>query len=497
VNTRNLFLSSALCLMSACARPAAPPQPAPAAPSPAPTASAAPPEAFRAHRPAPSNPGDFQFPTPQVVPLDNGLRVYSVRRPTRVISVSLIVRHGASALPEGKSGLAALTARMLTEGTRRKPAARFAEAVENLGATLSAGATRDESTLSLTVLPSDLGHALALLAEVLVEPAFSPREFDRVRAEWLDGLRGERQNPQRLAMLAAVRALHGPAAGAPVNGSIADVQRLTIADLKDFHSRAYTPDNAALVIVGDVGANAVQQEVAKHFGAWRAKNAIVEPPPRTAATPERTRVLIVDRPGAVQSALAVVQGFPKRSDQGYEVREILGRVLGGLFTSRLNTNLREKHAYTYGASAVPVAGRYNGTLVVATSVRTDVTPAALTEIVRELERMRDPSRGAPLGAEELQRAKADLVFSLGAALEHPSRVADVVGSQFTDGLPADYHARYPALIEAVSPVAVTEAAAAITPEKLIVVIVGDRANIEAELQKRGFSVESAPTSLLD
>ncbi|HEY8944145.1 MAG TPA: hypothetical protein VIM73_07780, partial [Polyangiaceae bacterium] len=97
MNTRNLFLSSALCLMSACARPAAPPQPAPAAPSPAPSASEAPPEAFRAQRPAPSNPGHFQFPTPQVVPLDNGLRVYSVRRPTRVISVSLIVRHGASA----------------------------------------------------------------------------------------------------------------------------------------------------------------------------------------------------------------------------------------------------------------------------------------------------------------------------------------------------------------------------------------------------------------
>jgi predicted Zn-dependent peptidase len=136
-------------------------------------------------------------------------------------------------------------------------------------------------------------------------------------------------------------------------------------------------------------------------------------------------------------------------------------------------------------------------LLVATSVRTDVTPAALTEIVAELHRMRDPALGAPLNAAELGRAKADLVFSLGAVLEHPSRVADTIGSQFVEGLPADYYTRYPALIHTISPEAVAESARTITPNRLVVVIVGDRKKIGPELQKRGFAPEAAPANLID
>lgn len=425
------------------------------------------------------------------------MTVYFVRRPTRVASLSIVVRHGASSVPEGKAGLAGLTARLLTEGTRTKPAVLLAEAVESLGTTLSAGAERDASTLSLTVLPQDAPQALALLSEVVQTPAFLAREFERVRAEWLDGLRGERQNPQRLAVLAALRALHGDVAGGPVNGTVPSVERLTVADLKDFHQRAYTPENMALVVVGDLDPSRLDAEIAQKFRGFQRKAELPVAPVSPPAKVERTRVLLVDRPGAVQSAMAAVQAFPKRSEPGYEARELLGRVLGGLFTSRLNTNLREKNAYTYGASASPVASRYTGTLLVATSVRTDVTAAALQEVTRELARMRDPALGAPLTSAELDRAKADLVYSLGASLEHPSRIASAVGEQFIDGLPADYHARYPALIDGISAQAVSEAARAITPDRLIAVIVGDRSKIEAELQKRGFTVETAPTTLLD
>lgn len=499
MSARSLLRATSLVVaLAACGSttPAPKPHSPPAAPSARPAATTAA-EPFRAQRPPPIERGHFEFPTPRVTTLPNGLTVYHVRRPTRVVTLALVVRHGASSSPEGKSGLAALTARMLTEGTQKKPALLLAEAVESLGTTLSAGASRDESSLELTVLPQDASRALALLAEVVTQPAFSTKEFDRVRAEWLDGLRGERQNPQRLAVLAAVRALHGPIAGAPVNGTIRDVERLTVADLRDFHARAYSPDSAALIVVGDLNETDLDNEIARHFRGWAKKKPLTPAALTPSEAPPKTRVFVVDRPGAVQSAIAAVQALPKRSEPGYEARQILGRVLGGLFTSRLNTNLRERHAYTYGASATPVAARDTGTLLVATSVRTDVTAPALGEIVLELQRARDPALGAPLTPAELERARADLVFSLGATLEHPSRIADTVSTLFVHALPVDYHARYPALIHSIPSEAVSQVAQALTPERLLVVIVGDRSKIEPDLRQRGFDVEVAPSTFVD
>lgn len=477
------------------------PVPAKAAPKPAPSvvASAEPPdpEPFRAVRPPAGAPGQFAYPTPEQMKLANGLTVYLVKRPARVAALKLVIAHGSGVVQEGKAGLAGLTARMLTESTQKKSSAALAEAVEALGTTIGSDASRDESNVSLTVLPGDLPRALAILSEVVLTPAFLTTDFSRVRAEWLDNVRGERQNPQRLATLAAVRAVFGPVLGAPVSGSIPDLEKLTAQDLRDFHKRAYTPDSAALVVVGDIDARELMAQVGKAFGGWRGKSTVVRaqvtPPP----LPERTRVLLIDRPGAVQSAVVTLQPFPKRSEPGYEARQAMGRVLGGLFTSRLNTNLREEHAYTYGAFAQPVSSRQWGGLVVSTSVRTDVTAAALDEIVLELKRMHDPSLGAPVSKDELGRAKADLVFNLGATLEHPNRVADEASELFIDALPLDYDARYPSLVNALTEAEVSAAAEAITPARLLVVIVGDRSKIEAELTRRGYAPELAPSSLSD
>jgi zinc protease len=491
-----------LALLSALAACAAS-KPATVAPAPQASASAAPvapppdPEPFRAERPKAGTAAQFVYPTPAELKLANGLRVYLVKRPARVTALKLVVSHGASAAPEGKAGLAALTARMLTESTQKKSAAALAEAVEALGTTLGSGASRDESSVSLSVLPADLPRALGLLAEVVVTPAFSPDDFARVRAEWMDNVRGERQNPQRLATLAAVRSLFGPVLGAPVAGSIPDLEALKVSDLRDFHRRLYTPDRAALVVVGDVDERELMAQTGKAFGAWRGKSTLPNGPVTLPKAPERTRVLVIDRPGAVQSAVVALQPFPKRSDPGFEARQAMGRVLGGLFTSRLNTNLREEHAYTYGAFAQPVTSRQWGALLVSTSVRTDVTAAALDEIVLELKRMQDPTLGAAVSPEELGRAKADLIFNLGATLEHPSRVADETSELFVEGLPADYHTRYPALISALTQDQVAKAASGITPLRLLVLIVGDRSKIEAELQRRSYAPELAPSALSD
>jgi zinc protease len=467
--------------------------------APAPSSSVAPdPEPWRSERPKPGKPGEINFPEPNLVKLANGFSVYLVHRPTAVVTFDFVVRHGASSVPEGKSGLAALTARMLVESTKKHPSRELAEAAEDLGAPLSSSAGRDESTVSLSALKGDAERALALLAEVVREPAFDAKEFERVRGEWVDQLVAERQAPDRLASLAGLRLLNGPVIGAPVDGGVTDVKHLRVTDLKDFHARRYVPSDSALVVVGDVGFEALKSSLDASFGAWRA----AAPPPKTAAPQlpppnPGLKLVAIDRPGAVQTAIFAGQRFPNRGTPGYEAREVLGEVVGGLFTSRINMNLREKHAYTYGASARPIATRQWGAFVVGTSVRTDATAPALSETLHELQLARDPTLGAPLRPDEIGRAKAALLHALGAHLEHGALVASSIVQLFSLGLGNDYFTRYPALVNAVSASDLDASQRLLDPEDLIVVVVGDVAQIRPGFDKLGWKLEPAEDALTD
>jgi zinc protease len=395
---------------------------------PVPAAPAPDPDAWREQRPAAGGRAEVRFPTPEVEKLKNGLSVYVVRRPSAAATLRLVVRHGASSLPAGKSGLAGLTTRLMIESTRSRDSLALAEAAESLGAPLAADAGRDDAFVGLSALTEDLDRGISLLAEVTTSPAFDAKEFERVRGEWLDGLVAERQSPDRLASLAGLRLLFGTARGAPVGGAVSDVKKLTVADLRAFHARAFRPESAALVVVGDVGLDGVLSSAEQHFGRWKGKPGVTgeAAAPVPPLTPPGKTVTVVDRPGAVQTALFAAQRFPARSAPGFEAREVMSTLLGGLFTSRINMNLREKHAFTYGASGRAIATRTFGAFVVSTSVRTDATAPALREAVRELERVRDPALGAPITQEEIGRAKADLLHGLGARLEHTTRVAAAV-----------------------------------------------------------------------
>jgi zinc protease len=466
---------------------------------PAPSSSVAPdPEPWRSERPKAGKPGELHFPEPNLLKLANGLSVYIVERPTAVVALEFVVRHGASSLTEGKSGLAALTARLLVESTKKHSSRDLAEAAESLGSPLSSNASRDESTVSLSVLKSDTDRALALLAEVVREPAFDEKEFERVRGEWVDGLVAERQAPDRLASLAGLRLLNGPVLGAPVSGGLTDVKRLRVTDLKEFHARRYVPSDSALVIVGDTGFEALRPSLDRYFGSWRAAAPPAKSPPAQLPPPNPgLKLVAIDRPGAVQTAIFAGQRFPPRSAPGFEAREVLGEIVGGLFTSRINMNLREKHAYTYGASARPVATRQWGAFVVGTSVRTDATAPALSEALHELQLARDPSLGAPLTNEEIARAKAALLHELGARLEHGSLIAGSIVNLFSLDLGTNYYTHYPELVNAVTPADLEASQRLLSPEDLIVVVVGDVAQIRPGFDKLGWKLEPADDSLTD
>lgn len=496
---RLLRATCLLALLAGCGSP--PPPKVEALPPPKPSASAAAatpdPEPWRQQRPAAGPASELHFPSPEQAKLSNGLTLLVVKKAVPVTSLALVFRHGGAACPVGKSGLAALTARMLTEGTKKHPGVKLAEEVEQLGTTLDEDAGRDSSSLSLSVLTQDLPRAVELLGEVVGEPAFAPSDFERVQKEWLDGLRAERQAPERLASLAALGALLGEPHGSPVSGSLTDVQKLTVKDIIDFHKKAYGAADATLIAVGDVDLKALQKSAEMAFRKLGKGESKLEQPFKAPPTPPAKRILLVDRPGAVQTALALAELKPKRSEPGFEKRELVTTLFGGLFTSRLNLNLREEHAYTYGAHAQNLATDAWGALYLSTSVRTDVTADALKEALKELSLLKEPKLGKPLTAAEVSRARADLVQSVGARLEYGARLGNTLAELWVHGLPLDYYQRYPALLSAETPDSLAPTAASLDIDHLVVVVVGDRAQIEAPLKALGYEVVAAPASLTD
>lgn len=456
------------------------------------------PESFRLTPPKSGAHAAVQFPTPGIKKLKNGVTLMVLPKHAAVTTLSVVVRDGAGSLPAGKSGLAALTARMLTEGTQLHSSLALAEASESLGSTLEADAGRDESHVEISTLTRDVPRGLELLAEVVLKPAFFDADFARVKAEWLDGLRAERQEPSRLASLAALRSLLGPSAGAPVSGSIPDVQKLTVADLKAFHRACYVPTKLAVVAVGEVTLAELEPQVERLFGGTPSTaSAALAPTSVSPEPPSKLKILMVDRKDSVQSSIFAVQPFPKRSEPGFEAREIMSSLVGGLFTSRLNSNLREEHAYTYGVHAQALATRQWGAFYVATEVKSETTTDALYQLLTELERAQDPKRGAPIGEQESNRARTDLMHSLGARLEHTSSLAASMATLFTQQLPNDYYTRYPAFVSLVPTKEVAAEAARLTPQRLLVVIVGDRAQLEPSLKQRGYAVETADPRLIE
>jgi zinc protease len=429
--------------------------------------------------------------------LANGLSVLHVPRPSGVVSTSIVVRGGASSLGDKQSGLAAFTVRMLTEGTKDRTSLELSKDVEALGTALEHEARRDVVRLGISTLREDFERGLSLLADVARNPAFAKAEIARVRAEWLDSIDGERQDPARLASLAGFRLLLGPRAGAPVAGSRADVARFGEPDLRRFHRERFVPKNAALVVVGDLSFEEVMATATRVLGNWTGGASPAEarlelPPPK-----EPRRVVLVDRPSAVQSAVFVARPMPTRAEPGFEARAIMNGVVGGLFTSRLNTNLRETHGYTYGVRSTVAATRAFGAFIVMTSVRTDATAEALREIFSELEALRDPRSTRPITEEEIARARAALVQQTAAGLQRTASVRDDVETLFTYSLGPDYLTRYPKILGSLDRTAIRAEAERLVPDQWVIVVVGDRTVIEKPLRDLGFLVEMADAPLLE
>lgn len=440
-------------------------------------------EAWRAKPPAAGKESKLVLPVPTHFQLPNGLHVYLLERHALpVMAANLTVLAGSDTNPTDRPGLAAFTADMLGEGTTTRPALKLSEDVDRIGAELATASTSDYSTVSIRSLKRNAGGALELLADVALHPAFAAAEIERVRKRRLTALLQERDNPNQLANRTFVRALYGSEHpyGFTEVGTEESTQAITRNELEGFWKRGYLPANSALVVAGDVSQAELRALATKYFGAWKGEGRPSTPP--AAPEPGTRRIIIVDKPGAPQTALRVGHVGVARSNPDYVPLQVMATELGGLFSSRVNLNLREKHGYTYGAFATFQWRRGPGPFAAASSVRADVTAPSVHELFNELERI----RSSEMTADELAVVKDNLSRGLPRQFETSQFATDTVRNLFVYNLPLDYYNTLPAKVESVTAAdALRVAKQYLAPENMVVVAVGDRAKIQPELEKLG------------
>ena len=438
-------------------------------------------EPWREKQPGASAARAVRVPVPQSFQLSNGLTVIALPQigGVPVVSASLVVRSGSDANPIEKPGLASFTAALLDQGTATRTAPQLADEIAQIGASLNTGTSRDASTISTGSLSRNFPAALSLLADVALRPSFPAEEVERVRARRLADLVEQRANPVQIATNVAGRTLYGTHQyGFSETGTVESNKQLTRDDLQAFWRQNFVPGNSALVVTGAVTLAEVRKLAEASFGNWPKGTAS----PAKLGTPSTSapRLVIVDRPGSPQTQLRVSTfGVPRNSPDYVPVR-VMNTILGGMFSSRINMNLREEHGYTYGANSQFVFWRSGGPFSVNSGVRTDVTAPAVHEIMIELRKIID-TRVTP---EELTLAKDAITLQLPALFETNDRTVGSLSTLFTHGLPLSYYSNFSEQISVVDAQAVQDVARKyLVPEKFVVVAVGDRSKIGAELEK--------------
>ncbi|MBM4371105.1 MAG: insulinase family protein [Deltaproteobacteria bacterium] len=439
--------------------------------------------ADRSRLPTPGEPPDVRFPAVERGTLPNGLEVVLARRPgSPVMEAAVLVRAGYAADADGLAGTASLTLDLMDEGTRRRNALEIDEALAALGAQLSSSAEVDSSRLALSALRETWGPALEILAEVLREPAFPEEEFRRLQAETLAGIPLEEARPALLALRLLPRLLYGKdhPYGMPLTGTgtVESVGRITREDLRRFHATWFRPNNAVLVVVGDLGMEELLEDAEASLGAWAPGDL---PAPAPAAPPAPAAgIYLVDRPGAEQSFLLAGRLGPPLPDPADPALEAFNEALGGAFTSRINMNLREDKHWSYGARSVLLDTRGPRPWLVFTSVQADRTREALVELHREMADVLGPR---PVTTEELAKVQSGLTLGLPGTWETAAAVAGSLVRMVAFGLPDDHFVTWPGRLRALVPGDLTRAAATVLdPDRTVWVVVGDRDKVLPTLE---------------
>jgi zinc protease len=435
-------------------------------------------------RPGAGAPRDYHFPRFDRFRLANGLTVLHANVPGRaLIAANLLIPGGGWTEPPEQGGVTVLTSRAMPEGTQRLDADEFIEQSERLGAEIHAEATWEALTAGMEVPRSHFGAALALLAEMVFEPAFPEGEVERLREERMNDLLQAWSDPRRRAERVFPETIFGSTSPyrRPLAGVQGTVRGLTRDHVETRYAALLNPATATLVVAGDLGNQRLDQVAEEHLGQRAGAGAA-----SVAVSEERavggSRVVLVDKPGAPQSEIRIGHVGVARKTPDFHAISVLNAILGGTFNSRLNTILREEKGYTYGIGSSFDMRRQAGPFVVRTAVETAVTLPSIKEILKIVREFGQ----SDVAADELDIARDYLVGVFPLRFETAGQVASALGGLVALDLPDDELDRYRPGVAAVSAADVRAAANRhIRPDELVVVVVGDAVKVEPELRGAG------------
>ncbi len=442
-------------------------------------------------------PPAFTMPRVQTVRLPNGLTLDLVEmHELPLVQVDVMIRNAGARMDGTLAGLATFTAGMLDEGAGTRDALGVASETAYLGARMGTGADWDNTEIELSVPKRTLEPALDLLADVVLRPQFRASEVQKQRDLRLANIISARDEPGAVngVVLNALVFPEGHPFHRPAGGDSGSTARLDSAAVRGYYAAQFTPERTTIVITGDLTMAEARRLVTARFGGWRQDRRARRDPPGAAqlppATDRATRIFLVDKPGAAQSVIALARAGVERSSPDYYALQVMNTILGGSFSSRLNTNLRETRGWTYGAGSGfayrPVPGPFRASA----SVRTDVTDSSLMEFRREIELIRD-SLVDPV---ELQRAQAYLALGLPGEFETTGQVADQVGELLRFGLPFTWWNGYVQQVMGVTRADVQRVARKyLDTSRMTIVVVGDLAKIRTGIE----SANIGPVELRD
>ncbi|HEY2960955.1 MAG TPA: pitrilysin family protein [Pyrinomonadaceae bacterium] len=447
--------------------------------------------------PPPAPPHSAAVPKPSEQTLPNGLRVIVIeRRESPLVAAQVVIKNGGEVDPPELAGLADMTANLLTKGTQSRDATKIAEEVESLGGSLETGARWDSSFATVGVMSAKILQAMEILADVVRRPTFKSEEVERLRQQYLDNLTLALGEPGSIARFVAARVVFGDSPyGHPLSGTTESLTRITAADIAKLHSRYYRPDNAILVIGGDITAKDGFALASKYFGDWQKPSA---PLPSTSAaikdtTPKTGRIVVIDKPDAGQAAVYLARTGINRRDPDYFRGIVANSVLSG-YSGRLNQEIRIKRGLSYGAGSSLDTRRDVGPFVASAQTKNESGAQVADLLLGEISRL----SSAPPAEAELTPRKAVLIGTFSRNLETVNGLVGQVGSLALHGLSLDEINRYINNVQAIGTEDVQKFAGTRLDAKTSnIIIVGNAKLFLPELQKKYPNVEVIPVSELD
>ncbi len=426
-----------------------------------------------------------KLPRPIETTLPNGIHLMILedhRFPLVTVQFEI---DGAGAMyePAGQPGLAGATARLLAEGTKTRTSKQIAEQIDSLGASLSASAGfgSGATVVAASGLSDTFEQWFALTADVLLHPSFPADELAQYQARAKSALLQQRSQPGFLANQMMSRALYGTFPAAVVSATPESLDSLTPAMLADWHDKHYAPQNTILAISGDVHAETLTPKLRQWLAEWQKSKLSVKFPPGPPPA-SKEKIFLIDRPGSVQTTLLMGNLAIDRTSPDYPALVVMNEVLGAGSASRLFLNLREEKGYTYGVYSNLIARKYAGPWTAGGDLRTEVTGGAMTEFLRELNRIRDEK----VPDDELDAARRSVVARFALSLESPQQLIAYAITRKAYNFPADYWDKYPSQIAAIKADDVQRVARKyIDPATMQVVAVGDAGKIKSVLEKYG------------